>query len=249
MAPSDVAVATRSGSRARRMRSGTATIPPPTPKSAEKRPATRPMTTRRTAVSYERDPPGPEGCRRRRAGRRPGTGRRRLGVGRSRDGARRPSCYVASADLAKLRLSDAERARLVGLLAEGRALVRGTIVRGLVEGLPQLDTLVAGEVWTASSSHRLPTGTFRRLSDNGARCITTPCFSTDVLMLNRQGKSTVSRVGLAGVGATTPERNRALALLASGGLVAAGRVVAVPRAGPAGTGRVFVASQFYTRAR
>lgn len=31
-------------------------IPPPTPKSAEKRPATRPMATRRIGVSYERDP-------------------------------------------------------------------------------------------------------------------------------------------------------------------------------------------------
>src|SRR5262245_58837185 len=53
MAPSDVAVASRSESPARRMKSGTATMPPPTPKNAEKTPAASPMATRRTGVSYE----------------------------------------------------------------------------------------------------------------------------------------------------------------------------------------------------
>src|SRR6187549_3810297 len=53
MAPSDVAVASRSDSPTRRMNSGTATMPPPTPKNAEKTPAASPMATRRTRVSYE----------------------------------------------------------------------------------------------------------------------------------------------------------------------------------------------------
>lgn len=173
-------------------------------------------------------------------------------VNRSRticgDGLRRPSCYVAAADLGKLGISDMQRAALSGSISAGRALIRGVLVRGRVPGFPQLDTLVASEVWLASSSSRTPTGTFRRVRDNGMRCIAAPCFSTDALVLNRTGKVSVSRVGLAGVGATTPERNRALALIATGGLITAGRVVVVPRAGPAGAGRVFVASQFYTRA-
>jgi hypothetical protein len=117
-----------------------------------------------------------------------------------------------------------------------------------VEGFPQLDTLVVSEVWPASSSPQAPTGVFRRLRDNRIRCIASPCFSTDATALNRGGTVTVSRVGLAGTGATTAERNRALALIAAGGVIAAGRVVAVPKAGPAGTGRVLVASQFYIRA-
>src|SRR5687767_1462766 len=50
---SEVAVAARSGMPARRISSGTATIPPPTPKKAENTPATRPMATRRTVASYE----------------------------------------------------------------------------------------------------------------------------------------------------------------------------------------------------
>ena len=53
IAPSDVAVAARSGMPAKRMSSGTARMPPPTPKNAEKTPAASPMATRRTGVSYE----------------------------------------------------------------------------------------------------------------------------------------------------------------------------------------------------
>jgi hypothetical protein len=53
IAPSEVAVATRAGSPTSRIRRGTATMPPPTPKSAEKIPAASPMATRRTFVSYE----------------------------------------------------------------------------------------------------------------------------------------------------------------------------------------------------
>src|SRR5262245_34975667 len=53
IASNDVAVAARSGRPTTRMSSGTATIPPPTPKKAEKTPAASPMATRRTDVSYE----------------------------------------------------------------------------------------------------------------------------------------------------------------------------------------------------
>src|SRR5574337_734096 len=162
-------------------------------------------------------------------------------VNRSRttcgDGGRRPACYVARADLSRLGLSDATRIRLESVVAAGRALVRGTVVRGRVPGFPELDTLVASEVWPASSAPRAPTGVFRRVSDNHVRCVVAPCFSTDATALNRGGTVTLSGVGLAGVGATAAERARALAAVARGRLTVAGRIVAVPKAGPAGTGR------------
>jgi hypothetical protein len=156
-------------------------------------------------------------------------------------------CYVAAADLSQLAVPDEERSRLQDLLSSGRAVARGVLVSGRVPSFPQLDTLVVSQVWPASSSMRLPTGTFRLLRDNRVRCIVAPCFSTDAIALNRGTKVAVSRVGLAGVGATTPERNRGLNAIASGGLIAAGRIVVVARAGPAGAGRVLVASQFYLR--
>ena len=52
IAASDVAIAGRSVNRASRISIGTTTIPPPTPKSALKKPATRPIRTRH-GLSYE----------------------------------------------------------------------------------------------------------------------------------------------------------------------------------------------------
>src|SRR5581483_7426749 len=54
LAARDVAVAGRSGQRMTSTRSGTITIPPPTPKSALKKPATSPISTKRTDLCYER---------------------------------------------------------------------------------------------------------------------------------------------------------------------------------------------------
>ena len=50
IAASDVAAAGRTSNAAATSSSGTITIPPPTPKSALKNPATRPMSTRRTGL-------------------------------------------------------------------------------------------------------------------------------------------------------------------------------------------------------
>jgi hypothetical protein len=176
-------------------------------------------------------------------------------VNRSRticgDGLRRPACYVAAADLGRLGVSDARRSALMGSISAGRALVRGVLVRGRVPGFPQLDTLVVTEVWLASRSPQAPTGTFRRLHDNGVRCIAAPCFSTDALTLNPRrasSRATVSQVDLSRTGASPGAQRRALTLVARGDLIAAGTIVAVPNAGPAGTGRALVASQLYTRA-
>jgi len=176
-------------------------------------------------------------------------------VNRSRttcgDGLRHPTCYVASVDLGNLGVSDSTQSRLVGLISAGRALVRGRLVRGRIQDFPELDTLVASEVWKASSSTDPPVGTFRRLRDNGVRCIAAPCFSTDALKLNPAltgMRVKVSQIDLGGTHATAAEQRRALGSIARGGLIASGRMVVVPRAGPAGQGIAFVASQFYTRA-
>ena len=174
-------------------------------------------------------------------------------VNRSRtacgDGLRRPACYIASADLSMLGVSAARRARLLGSISAGRGLVRGVLVPGRVPGFPQLDTLVVTEVWPASRSPQAPTGTFLRLRDNRIRCIVAPCFSTDALTLDPRRPGT--RVTLSAIqagGVTDADIRRAAKLLPSGGVIAAGKIAAVPHAGPAGTGRVLVVTQLYTRA-
>ena len=163
------------------------------------------------------------------------------------DGRTARECYVASADLSRLDIGDATRATLTSQISAGRVLVRGMIVGGRVSGFPQLDTLVASEGWRASSSAHPPSGVFRRLRDNSRRCIAAPCFSIHAAKLNTAGQVELSQVNLAGTGAPVAEQRQALARITTGELIAAGKVVRRPNAGPAGAGRELVASQFYVR--
>jgi hypothetical protein len=159
------------------------------------------------------------------------------------NGARQGECYAASADLTRLPVDEKGRVQLQAVITEGRAVARGTLVRGLVEGSPQLDTFVVSEVWTASSGMGRALGVFHRLRDNGIRCVTTPCFSIRASVLNTPRFENVSRVVLSPTGAPLAERRRALEQLSGPGLIGAGRVVRA-RSG----GRNFVATQFYLRA-
>jgi hypothetical protein len=163
------------------------------------------------------------------------------------DGVIARECYVAYPDFSELRLGTLKPAKLTALISEGRALARGSVVRGRTEGFADLDVLVVTEVWTASSSTRAPVGVFRRLRDNGVRCITTPCFSIHAASLNSGAHDNVSRIDLAGTGAPPAERRRALAWIATTGLMGAGRVVREPNAGPGGAGRSFTTTQFYSK--
>jgi len=159
------------------------------------------------------------------------------------DGAKQEECYAASADLSRLRVDEKGRVHLQRLITERRAVARGKLVRGLVEGFPELDIFVVSEVWTASSSLARAAGVFRRLRDSGIRCVTNPCFSIRAAVLNGARFENVSSVDLSRTGASRAERRRALDDIAGPGMLAAGRVVRRP-----GGGRTFVASQFYVRA-
>ena len=162
-------------------------------------------------------------------------------------GIARSECYVADVDLSRIPISEQARANLGGLVASGRALARGTIVVGRVEGFPELATLLVSEVWPASSSPRTPEGHFRLLRDNGVRCVTTPCFSIHAAVVNFGSHVNVSRVDLSGTGAPPPEKRCVSVHIGTDRLIAAGRIAPDPGAGPAGTGRVFIATQFYIR--
>lgn len=156
-------------------------------------------------------------------------------------------CYVASLELDS-RLSSARRARLTRLVGEGRALIDGHLAAGEVEGFPELRVLQAHQIWPSSSSPAQPRGVFYFLRDTGVRCVTTPCFSIRATRLNSARELTLSGVDVSAVGVPEAERRRALAQLKRHGLIAAGRVVVEPDAGPAGAGRALVASQLYVRA-
>ena len=118
-------------------------------------------------------------------------------------------------------------------------------MRGRVPGRPRLATLVVTEVWPASSGPRASGGSFYLLRDNGVRCVTTPCFSTDAFLLNTSRVTTISTLDLTRVRATPAERERARDRIDTGGLIVAGRIAVDEDAGPAGQGRVLVATQLY----
>ena len=155
------------------------------------------------------------------------------------DGTRRLECYAARADLSRL---PGDRPALQRLVSEGKALARGRLVRGLVDGFPELDVLVVSEVWVASSSQNPARGAFLRLRDNGVRCVTTPCYSVRATTLNRGRSVDVSDVDLRPSGAPPPEQRRALGEMAKRGLLVAGRIVGTKR------GRTAAAFQLYSRA-
>lgn len=160
------------------------------------------------------------------------------------DGIARPECYAASVDLRLMRNTEEARGRLSQLIGEGRALARGKLVRGRVQGFPELDVLVVSEVWRASSSPARPRGVFHRLRDNGVRCVTIPCFSTHAARLNSGRHVDVSDIDLARTGAPRMEQLEARIRgdFTGAGVIASGRVIRM------GKGRTLVATQFYERA-
>ncbi len=164
------------------------------------------------------------------------------------DAARREECYVAETDLTRLPVDERSRVQLQAAITEGRALARGTLVRGRVEGFPELDTLVVSEVWVASSSQNRALGVFHTLRDRGIRCVAAPCLSTHAAALNTGAHANVSAIDLARTGAPAGERRSALQHLPHVGLITAGRVVADRSAGRKRVGRKLVATQFYVRA-
>jgi hypothetical protein len=128
-------------------------------------------------------------------------------------------------------------------VAEADGIVLGHMTNAGVDSFPDLRALRVAHVWRPAST-REPTGVFRSLRDHGIRCVTTPCFSVTATVLNTARAATVSGIDLRRAGASAAERRWATRLVATRGLVAAGRIVRAPDGG-----RTFVASQIYLPAR
>ncbi|MEH1964939.1 DUF6748 domain-containing protein [Nostoc sp.] len=90
-------------------------------------------------------------------------------------------------------------------------------------------------------------GTFVGLKDNGIRCITTPCFSTDRLILNKPKISQVSSIDLSQTGATPEQIEAAGKEIFTQGLIAVGTTEVVKNVDPTNRGTQFVGTRFYLR--
>jgi len=146
------------------------------------------------------------------------------------DGSEARECYVAS---------------VIGSLQGGTfTLARGRLVPAGIVGFPGLGALRVSATWEHAgiSSWR---GSVYRVRDNGVRCVTSPCFSFNAAKLETTRRTTLSDVDLSRVSAHPESLVKARLALARGGLIVAGTVRVVPDVGPAGDGRVLVATQFW----
>lgn len=162
---------------------------------------------------------------------------------RCADGTFATECYVGDVDYSALGLDDATLETFRNRAQNGQALVRGRLATHDY-GPASLGQLVATEGWRAVTDAE-PTGSFYRVTDNGIRCITAPCFSYDRERLNTTSTGTLSNVVLNLVpGATDADLDSGYEGLhgATEGILVAGRIVNVTRGG-----RDLRASQFYLR--
>lgn len=150
---------------------------------------------------------------------------------RCADGSLQAECYVASLNNKK------------NFDISSAALLRGGIKPKIYEGFGNLGVFELKAAFSPATA-AAGEGRFVGLENNAILCITTPCFSVDQYLLNRNKFRVISGIDLEAVGASEEILNKALALMADGGiLIASG--VNKPVEEVAGTGVTFVADQFY----
>ena len=153
---------------------------------------------------------------------------------RCSDGTLKSRCYVAEASF---RATGGEPS----IEANG-IVVRGEIESSVYEDFGELGRFVAHGAWIPAST-AAARGAFFLVGDNGLRCITEPCFSTDAELLNLGLRLTLSDLDLTHVSADDAELEAAAVALAARNLVVAGSLSL--RSGTAGIGVVLTASQFF----
>ncbi|MBD2441562.1 DUF6748 domain-containing protein [Nostoc sp. FACHB-110] len=161
------------------------------------------------------------------------------------DGVFRSECYVSAIDLSSLKVSPDQLAKIQN--DDGsRLLLRGNIVPVAFPGIGEFGNLRVKEAFIAATNAPAK-GTFAGLKDNGIRCITTPCFSTNQLVLNKPYISQVSSIDLSQTGATQKQLDAATSEIFGQGLIAVGITKVVENVDPTRRDTQFVATQFYLR--
>jgi hypothetical protein len=136
-------------------------------------------------------------------------------------GVRSTECYVAEIDWRAAGLSAAQAAAFQSEIGAGRGLIRGTIASKSYPDAGRLSVLAATEAWRAISANP-PSGIFYRVSDNGVRCGTTPCFWVHNARLNSSLDRDVSSLDLSAVRVTVEGGRKMLSAAGSTGILAAG---------------------------
>lgn len=162
---------------------------------------------------------------------------------RCSDGMLRPECYVASLDLSLLGLQGRDASRVYAAFAAKKALIRGSFGPFSAD-FSNVSVLVAAEAWEEKGTAR-PGVISAFFQYNGILCITEPCPSIDVSILNIPLFGTISRFDLGSSGAAAAEIEEGYRSLSSTGIIANGRLRQI--SGPAGDGFSFEAARFYLK--
>ena len=153
------------------------------------------------------------------------------------DGTQQNECYVAELNLpvgtaVEQLLRSSTPLFLVGIIEDKK-----------FEGFGNLGVFNAKGAFE-SATDESAVGTFYGAENNGIMCITSPCFSYDLAVLNRMRETPVSRINFDKVNADAEKIDEAQQLLANGEvLYASGRTYKYK--GFAGTGVEFIVQQFY----
>lgn len=163
------------------------------------------------------------------------------------NGVFREECYVSAIDWSSLKVSAYQLVKIPN--DDGsRVILRGNIVPVTFPGFGELGNLRVKEALYATTDAPLK-GTFVGLKDNGIRCITTPCFSTNQLVLNKPNISQVSSIDLSQTGAKPEQIDAATSEIFGQGLIAVGKTEVVDNLDPTKRDTKFVATQFYLRVK
>lgn len=161
------------------------------------------------------------------------------------DGVFRSECYVSAIDWSSLKVSLDELIKIQN--DDGsRVILRGNIIPVTFPLFGEFGNLRVKEAFYAATNAPAK-GTFVAIKDNGIRCITTPCFSTDNLVLNKPKTSPVSSIDLSQTGATQKQLDAATSEIFSKGLIAVGITEVIENADPTKRDTKFMATQFYLR--
>ncbi|MBH8561420.1 hypothetical protein I8748_04370 [Nostoc sp. CENA67] len=161
------------------------------------------------------------------------------------DGVFREECYVSAIDWSSLKVAPDELAKIQN--DDGsRVILRGSIVPVEFPGFGEFGNLRVKEAFIAATDTPAK-GTFVGLKNNGIVCITTPCFSTDKLVLNKPKISQVSSIDLSLTGATPEQIEAATREIFGKGLITVGKTEVVNNLDPTKRDTKFVATQFYLR--
>lgn len=103
---------------------------------------------------------------------------------RCKVGGSQDECYVAEMDLSGTANPDAAA-------GASHLLVAGRLGASRFDGFGRLGTFAASDAWIAVDDGAFQ-GTIHGVSDNGIRCFTTPCFSTDLVVAGSGETQSVS---------------------------------------------------------